>query len=304
MFEFVFKMFAEGSATLPAKGMRAVGDQLARTAEEKGAEVRYEAAVLSVAERKESGEQGTGYTVECEEGGQKKTYTASSVVVATSGPAAVDLLFSSSPSLNLLPSSVKSPPAPTLTRSVGCVYYSLKPSATLPVTEPILVLNGMSSSSKSTPVNNLCFPSVVSNTYAPPGHHLASVTILSKALDSFRPSPGAPVDEAALDKAVREHLARDFFPNLSDEILSSSTWTFLKVYDLPKAVPAQFSTPSPANSDSPNNTELSGVPLPPGLLVAGDHTATATLNGAIDSGTKAAELLRDYYSLESLLRAS
>jgi hypothetical protein len=40
------------------------------------------------------------------------------------------------------------------------------------------------------PVNNLCFPSLVSETYAPPGKHLCSVTVLGSTLDLFRSENG------------------------------------------------------------------------------------------------------------------
>jgi hypothetical protein len=57
---------------------------------------------------------------------------------------------------------------------------------------------------------------------------------------------------------------------------------------IPKAQPSQFKGPSPAsiNGGRPNN-QYRGKELPKGLLICGDHMATATLNGAVESGVSA-----------------
>ena len=68
----------------------------------------------------------------------------------------------------------------------ACIYFSL-PNAP-PVTEPILVLNGIAgagagdngSTEASGVVNTVCFPSVVSSSYAPDGKHLASVGVVGR----------------------------------------------------------------------------------------------------------------------------
>ena len=60
------------------------------------------------------------------------------------------------------------------------------------------------------------------------------------------------------------------------------------VLQIPKAQPSQYKGPFPAsvNGGRPCNT-FRGKELPPGLYVCGDHMATATLNGAVESGVNA-----------------
>ena len=60
------------------------------------------------------------------------------------------------------------------------------------------------------------------------------------------------------------------------------------VLQIPKAQPSQYKGPSPAsiNGGRPSN-QYRGKDLPTGLLVCGDHMATATLNGAVESGVSA-----------------
>jgi hypothetical protein len=57
---------------------------------------------------------------------------------------------------------------------------------------------------------------------------------------------------------------------------------------IPKAQPSQYKGPFPAaiNGGRPSN-QYRGKDLPKGLFVCGDHMATATLNGAVESGVAA-----------------
>jgi hypothetical protein len=67
---------------------------------------------------------------------------------------------------------------------VTCVYYEA-PAA--PIPGPWLIVNG-----EGGPVTNLCFPSEVVESYAPPGRALASLTILGgNASPISRPSAGS-----------------------------------------------------------------------------------------------------------------
>ncbi|MFN8552159.1 MAG: NAD(P)/FAD-dependent oxidoreductase [Candidatus Obscuribacterales bacterium] len=142
MFEFVFKMFAEGDTSLPARGMSAIADQLVAKLPRES--VRLNCHVRSVQDG-----------VVILENGDK--LTAPTIVVATEGPEAA----------RLLGDQIQVTPA----RSVICVYYAAQ---TAPVDEPILVLNGEGKGC----VNNVCVPSNVSRAYAPEGQHLISVSIL------------------------------------------------------------------------------------------------------------------------------
>jgi hypothetical protein len=60
------------------------------------------------------------------------------------------------------------------------------------------------------------------------------------------------------------------------------------IQQIPKAQPSQYKGPVPAsiNGGRPPN-EYRGKELPKGLFVCGDHMATATLNGAVESGVSA-----------------
>lgn len=143
MFEFTFKMFSHGNATLPARGMGEIPRQLAaRFPEgtirlgEKVVEVRADRVVL------ESGEEVTG----------------DAVVVATDGSSAAQLV----PGMEMVEPAW---------RSVTCLYFDAPVS---PLQEAIIVLNG----SRSGMVNNVCVPSDVAPEYAPAGRSLISITVL------------------------------------------------------------------------------------------------------------------------------
>jgi phytoene dehydrogenase-like protein len=141
LFAFVFKMFAEGEATLPARGMQAMPRQLA---------ARLPADTLKL-----------GCTVEAVGGGGVtlaggERLQAAAVVVAADGPEAARLT-----------GALEAPAG----RATTCVYYAAEHS---PVDEPVLVLNG----ERGGPVNTLCVPSDVAPSYAPPGAALVSASIL------------------------------------------------------------------------------------------------------------------------------
>ncbi len=87
-----------------------------------------------------------------------------------------------------------------------------------PVDEPVLVLNG----ERSGPVNTLCVPSDVAPSYAPPGAALVSASILGIP----------PLDDEALDAAVREQLRRWFGAQVD-------AWRRLAVHRIPFALPVQ-----------------------------------------------------------------
>lgn len=206
--------------------------------------------------------------------GSKFNVKADKVVLATEASAAYEIMDTD---------GAERPPQ----RSVGCIYYSL--GSEPPVKDPILVLNGeKEKGTLAKPINNLCFPSVVSPSYAPPGKHLCSVTVLGPTMDLFRKDDGA-VDEEKLDAAVRSHLGK-WFPEDAGAI--SGRWETLRVYDVQDAQPAQFANKYSANVNGgrkPNS--LLGVELPANVVVAGDHQASATLNGALESAENAAKSL-------------
>lgn len=141
MFEFVFKMFAEGQATLPAAGMEALPRQLADGLP--ASSVRSNTPVASI----------DGQQVRLDDG---STLDAPAVVVATDAPRA-----------QLLIQDIQ----PTDARSTTCLYYAAENS---PLDAPLLVLNGDGDG----PINNLSVPSDVAPSYAPDGQALVSVVVV------------------------------------------------------------------------------------------------------------------------------
>jgi phytoene dehydrogenase-like protein len=263
MFLFVFKMFSEGAATLPEGGMGVIAKQLFEKAIAAGIDIRTHNVVTSVSK------ENSLFKVKASKG----EILAKSVIVATDGPSARTLLAT----VDGLESLAVESDQPQ--RSVGCVYYSFEGKS--PVEEPILILNGISSSrgDEENPVNNICFPSVVSHTYTSPGIGICSVTVLENAMSIFE---GRDDD---LDLSIRGQLS-SWFPDHKDEILNK--WKFERMYKIQNAQPSQIYGPQPANENGgrPCNS-FRGVNLPEGLFVCGDHVATATLNGALESGVNA-----------------
>ena len=140
MFEFVFKMLAEGDTCIPAQGMAAIPLQLAEKLPTNS--IRLNAHVESLHESELTLTGG-------------ETLRARAIVVAAEGPAAAHLVGEVEPA----------------SRSVTCFYYSADEP---PVAQPILVLNGDGAGS----INNMSVISQVAPSYAPAGKHLVSVTVL------------------------------------------------------------------------------------------------------------------------------
>ena len=148
-------------------------------------------------------------------------------------------------------------PAP---RGVTTLHYAAESS---PVGEPVLVLDGEGRG----PVNDLCVSSDVAPSYAPPGAALVSATVLGVP----------PLDDAALDGAVRDQLRGWFGAQVAG-------WRLLRALRIPFALPAQ--TPAAlVPAERP-------VRLREGLFVCGDHRDTASLQGAMVSGRRAAAAVR------------
>jgi phytoene dehydrogenase-like protein len=204
MFSFVFKMFSDGYATLPKGGMVAVTNQLVAKAESLGVKIITESPVTKILPEEDD------FFVECTgESGLK--FKTSSVVVATDGRIAKKII-SNVKGFEFLKQKVQPQ------RSVGCLYYAFEGPA--PVEEPILILNGMIDENDD-PVNNVCFPSVVNEGYAPEGYNLCSVTVLSDAMNLYQDRPGE------LDQAVRSQLGT-WFPDQQTQIMEE--WELKKIF--------------------------------------------------------------------------
>ncbi len=144
MFDFLFRMFAEGDTALPAGGMSAIPEQMAA-----GFPADAIRCNSPVAQINAMGE------VVLDDGTR---VSGDAVVVATDMAAASRLCGEAS-----------------VTDRGGetgwCVYFDV-PSA--PFSDAVLILNG----EETSPINNLCFPSRVAKGYAPKGHDLASIQVL------------------------------------------------------------------------------------------------------------------------------
>ena len=274
MFHFIFKMFSEGQACLPENGMSAIPSQLEEELENwrTGLELSRGTKVtgidtLSETEGGDSASKSSKFLIKTSKGDLK----ANQVIVATSGPHASALLHGGKSEHE------------TVQRSVGCLYYAFEGDALVP--EPILILNGgQEKGTVARPINNMCFPSVVSPSYAPSGSQLCSVSVLGPTMDKFRNADNT-IDGEKLDSAVRKHLEL-WFPDSAYDILNN--WRLLKINDIKMAQPAQYGGDSPANvyKGRALNT-LNGKALDDGILVCGDHMATATLDGAFATGVAA-----------------
>ncbi|MDA0814507.1 MAG: NAD(P)/FAD-dependent oxidoreductase, partial [Verrucomicrobia bacterium] len=143
MFEFTFKMFTEGFATLPAAGMQAIPKQLA--ARLPAGTVELNTRVRSVEPKSVKLENGTVLEADC-------------VVVATDANAAA----------TFLPGLFRQRKR---WRSTATLYFSADRS---PLNEALIALNGTGRGL----VNNVCVPSDVAPAYAPRGKSLVSVSVL------------------------------------------------------------------------------------------------------------------------------
>ncbi|MGZ8688750.1 MAG: FAD-dependent oxidoreductase [Gaiellaceae bacterium] len=135
---------------------------------------------------------------------------------------------------------------------VTCTYFDA-PATPLP--GAWLVLNG-----EGGPINNLCVPSEVAPTYAPPGRALVSVSSLGAG-------------EGGLEAVQRQ--LRTWFGGAVDG------WRHLRSYRIPHALPAYPVGRAPERP----------VRLADGLYACGDHREHPSLNGALASGRRAAEAL-------------
>ncbi len=233
LFEFVFRMFSQGDAALPAGGMGAIPRQLAQQLPQ--GVIQLGTAVQRLA----------GHQLELASGEQM---SGRAIVIATEEPVAAKLLR-------------KEPAAAG--HSVCCLYFTADQA---PIAEPILILNGDGTG----PVNNLCFPSQVAASYAPPGKTLVSATVVGNP----------PLDDQRLAAGVHNQLVDWFGP-------SAQAWRHVKTYRIPYALPRQL---PPTLSPLVEKPAAAGE----GIFVCGDYCDTGSLNGAMASGRRAAEAVLGY----------
>ncbi len=139
-FEFYFRMFSEGDAALPARGMQAIPEQLAEAIPPEA--LRLNTRVESVTPREVTLASG-------------ETLRADAVVVATEGPEAARLTGVGE----------------TAAKSTVCLYWA---ADSPPVDHTTLMLDGTGGG----PVNNIQILSNVAPSYAPEGQTLVSASVL------------------------------------------------------------------------------------------------------------------------------
>ena len=147
MFDFTFKMFAEGHATVPARGMQAIPDQLVGHLPRKT--IRFGKPVASVSQ--------DGVTL-----ADGEQHAADHIVIATDASTASTILPDQDP-------------LEIRWRSTATIYFAAPQT---PLNEEIIALDGEGSGL----INHLCVISDVAPHYAPPGHALISVSVLGEAI--------------------------------------------------------------------------------------------------------------------------
>jgi phytoene dehydrogenase-like protein len=206
MFRFTFRMFGEGAAALPSRGMRAIPEFL--SAQLRATNLRTRARVMHIAHT--HGPDSMAHPFEISVEGQG-TLRARAVVVAAEGDAAADLLRG----LNI---GVTNPPVRW--RRTATLSYATDRA---PVSEPILVLDGEGAEG-SGPVNHLAVPSLVRRSYAPPGKHLVCANVVSEK--------HLALSDDQLDAQVRVQM-NAWFPG------AASGWRLLRVDRIDRALPIQ-----------------------------------------------------------------
>lgn len=142
------------------------------------------------------------------------------------------------------------------------IYYGASES---PVDEAAIVLNGEGAAAG--PVNHMAVMNMVSPAYAPSGGHLICANVVGIA-------PESNDEMEALEVDVRRQL-RAWFG------LQVHRWEVLAGYPIAHALPMQ-STFQAAKSAATDG----------GIVLCGDYFTTASIQGALLSGSKAAEAVR------------
>eukprot|EP01025_Chloroclados_australasicus_P025582 TRINITY_DN25512_c1_g2_i2.p1 TRINITY_DN25512_c1_g2~~TRINITY_DN25512_c1_g2_i2.p1 ORF type:complete len:496 (-),score=26.91 TRINITY_DN25512_c1_g2_i2:280-1713(-) len=206
MLEFVMKMLATGSNCLPAKGIGAITQQMAKN---------IPSECIRLGQRVESIGQGQSNDfLQCvamdSDTNEKTTYTAKrGLVLATEGSEAQNLLSSFE---NKQLESHQGEPVGTC-----CLYFCAdKP----PTNEPILFLDGNGDGI----INNCCFPTNVTKTYSSDSRALISASTVGIHSE---------LSDDELEAKTREQMTIWFGKDQVDN------WKHLRTYRIPYAQPCQ-----------------------------------------------------------------
>ncbi|WP_163339432.1 NAD(P)/FAD-dependent oxidoreductase [Desulfopila sp. IMCC35008] len=227
---YLLRIFANGDATLPAKGMGEIPHHMARSLSPDALQLKSK--VLQVHDN----------SVKLEDG---RTVLGRQIVLATSRPAMEELLQIQSECRSVAES---------------CLYYTA--DWTPPFKEPLLVLNGEGHG----PVNNIAFPSLVAQNYAPSGKTLIAVVVL---------------DDHSIQRSDLEHEVRNQCRQWFGDIVSK--WEHIQTRVIEHALPDQ----SPPTANPYHIPE----PLSATIRVCGEYQSLPGLQWALMSGRMAGEEL-------------
>ena len=233
VFEYTFKMLAEGSATVPAGGMGAVPEQLRGRLEATDAAIRTGRPVTDLAV--EDGK----VTVEA---GNERVFP-DAVVVATDPATAGELTGLATP---------------TEARACATVHCSLPDRQALDTGSRILL------NADDDRPNTVAPMSAAAPEYAPEGKQLLSATFLGEQA----------ADDDALGARVREAL---------DAWYPENSFADLEVLAVDRVEFAQFAQPPGFREALPAVDDPDGP-----VFLAGDYTRWSSIQGALESGTRAA----------------
>jgi hypothetical protein len=152
------------------------------------------------------------------------------------------------------------PLPPVRTRALTTWWFA---ASEAPARLPLLAIDARApGGGPAGPVVNAADLTAAAPSYAPAGRRLVQATTL------------APEDEAG-DREVRRHLGEIYG-------VPTESWELVVRHHIPHALPAQ----------PPPLAARRSVMLAPRLFVAGDHRDTASIQGALVSGTRAAAAVR------------
>eukprot|EP00392_Amoebophrya_sp_AT5.2_P011822 g11912.t1 len=200
----------------------------------------------------------------------------------------------------------KQPPEPRHTQSA--TYYFSLPEAELPVTEPLIVLHSYAAEEpiheyeirheveslqlqrpllapRPFRVTNVGFPSVVQRSYAPPGRHLMAATLM---LTTTRDGDDDKAAEFPPESWVLEQVCTMLGIGVVSAALKG--WKFLKRFVIPFHQPHHG-----CGVFEPEQLLIGGS-----IVCCGDYTCDPTLDGAMRSGRRAAEYVKEQLAMKKM----
>ncbi|MFB6073316.1 MAG: NAD(P)/FAD-dependent oxidoreductase [Halobacterium sp.] len=249
VFEFTFKLLAEGAAAVPADGMGAVSRQLAERAQDAGVTVETDTTVRAVDEHEPSVEV------------PGETVTADAVVVAADPKTSRELT-----GVDAVPTDAR-----------GCVtqYYAL------PENHPIADSDRLHLNAGGAVPNTVAPMSGVAPEYAPGDRALVAATAVGShehagpERDPTSHAEGAlRLSDGDLETQVRDALA-SWYPEATvadAQLLRTDRIEF-----------AQFAQPPGVHETLPDVRDPDGM-----AYLAGDYTQSSSIQGALESGATAA----------------